>query len=398
MTHAFTRRRTVMSALICMTLDSCSGPSGDGESTPTHGSHVQGEAHATKEADNAKGEAVPAQSGIEGMAEVQVSSGRQQMIGVRTESIAVRTLARRIRTVGLVSADERVVRKVQTKIAGWVEQLFVNFTGQKVRAGEPILSIYSPDLVATQQEYLLALQATRAGGSGTGAEDNLESARVRLHLWELTPAQIKDLAASGKPHRTVTLHSPIGGYVTMKPVSQGMYVTPEMELYTVTELGTVWVWADVYEDEIGLVRSGQAATIRLASAPGRTRSGVVSYVNPTLEPATRTLRVRFDVENGDGELKPGMYATVELETPLGDVLALPEDAVIDTGERKVVFVAVDGGRFQPREVRIGRKAQGYYEILDGLAPGERVVVSAQFLLDSESRIRAGAGGPAHSGH
>jgi RND family efflux transporter MFP subunit len=177
-----------------------------------------------------------------------------------------------------------------------------------------------------------------------------------------------------------------------------MYVTPEMELYTVTELATVWVWADVYEDEIGLVRSGQAATISLASDPGRTRSGVVSYVNPTLEPATRTLRVRFDVENGDGDLKPGMYATVEIETPLGDVLALPEDAVIDTGERKVVFVAVDGGRFQPREVRIGRKAQGYYEILDGLALEERVVVSAQFLLDSESRIRAGAGGPAHSGH
>jgi len=394
------RRRSVTSALISMALISCSGPSGDGESTPSHGAHGQ-ETHSPKEAGNANGEAVPAQPGIEGMAEVQVSSGRQQMIGVRTESIAVRTLARRIRTVGLVSADERVVRTVQTKIAGWVEQLFVNFTGQKVRAGEPILSIYSPDLVATQQEYLLALQATRASGSETAAEGNrqlLESARVRLRLWDLTPAQIKNLEASGNPHRTVTLHSPIGGYVTMKPVSQGMYVTPSMELYAVTELDTVWVWADIYEDEIPLVRSGQAATISLASEPGRTRPGVVSFVNPTLELATRTLRVRFDVENREGELKPGMYATVELETPLGDLLALPEDAVIDTGERKVVFVAVDDGRFQPREVRIGRKAQGYYEILDGLAPEERVVVSAQFLLDSESRIRAGASGPAHSGH
>jgi RND family efflux transporter MFP subunit len=290
---------------------------------------------------------------------------------------------------------------VQTKIAGWVEQLFVNFTGQRVQAGDPILSIYSPDLVATQEEYLLALQASRAGGSDGSAKDKrmlLESARSRLRFWDLTLAQIRDLEASGQPHRTVTLHSPIGGYVTLKPVSQGMYVTPEMELYTVTELGTVWVWADIYEDEISLVRPGQSATISLASEPGTARPAVISYVNPTLEPTTRTLRVRFDVENADGQLKPGMYAMVELEAPLGDVLALPEDAVIDTGERKVVFVALDEGRFQPREVRIGRKAQGYYEVLDGLVPDERVVVSAQFLLDSESRLRAAAGGPAHGGH
>jgi Cu(I)/Ag(I) efflux system membrane fusion protein len=344
-------------------------------------------------------------SGIKGMAEVTIPAERRQAIGVRTETVTRRPLAHTIRTVGVVAADERRVRKVQTKISGWVQQLFVNFTGEHVDTGQPILSIYSPELGAAQREYLLALQANRGGAPGSepsGAEARrlmLEAARDRLLFWDLSPAQLEALKRSGNPERTVTLHSPISGYVTIKPVYGGMYVTPEMELYTVTELSTVWIWADVYEREVELVRPGQEATITLASAPGSTRPAVVRYVNPTMEPVTRTLRVRFDVDNRDGHLKPGMYATVELEVPLGDVLALPEDAVIDTGERKITFVAVDEGRFQPRELRLGRKGERYYEVLDGLADGDRVVVSAQFLLDSESRLRAtsGAGG-GHAGH
>ena len=194
------------------------------------------------------------------------------------------------------------------------------------------------------------------------------------------------------------LHSPIAGYVTVKPVYQGMYVTPEMQLYRVTDLTRLWIWADVYENEMSLVTVGQIATIALPSTPDRRREATVSYVSPTIEPATRTLRVRFDVDNRDAELKPGMYATVELASPLGDVLAVPEEAVIDTGERRVLFVEIAAGRFQPREVKLGRKGEGYYEVLDGLVEGERVVVSAQFLLDSESRLRGAAGGPAHGGH
>lgn len=382
----------------------CGGRGTESPSSAPHGSHPDSVAAtaATERGEHA-GHA-PAPDSVAGMVEVSVAPERRQMIGVRTEAIQVRPLARRIRTVGVVTADERLVRKVQTKISGWVEQLFVNFTGQRVRTGDAILSIYSPELVATQQEYLLALRASATRGSGgsldaaSGSGSLLESARSRLRLWDLTPAQIADLQKAGRPHRTVTLHSPIGGYVTLKPVSQGMYVTPEMELYTVTELSNVWVWADIYEDEVRFVAPGQGATIALASDPGRSRAAVVSYVNPTLETATRTLRVRLDVENPDGALKPGMYATVELAMPLGDVLALPDDAVIDTGERAIVFVAINDGRYQPRAVRLGRSAEGYREVLEGLAPGDRVVLSAQFLLDSESRLRAAAGGPAHGGH
>jgi len=350
--------------------------------------------------------AAPAPSGaatpVQGMAEVEVSSTRRQAIGVRTAEVTRRPLVERLRTAGLVVADERRVRKIQTKISGWVDQLFVSFTGAYVKAAAPILSIYSPELVATQREYLLALQASRHDTPESGAARDqrllLDSARSRLRYWDITDAQVEELVRSGEPRRSVVLHSPIEGYVTLKPVYQGMYVTPEMELYQVTDLGAVWIWGDIYENEIGLVAPGQTATIMLPSAPGRPREAVVSYVNPTMEPTTRTLRVRFDVDNRDGALKPGMYATVELETPLGEVLALPEDAVIDTGERRVVFVEIAEGRFQPREVTLGRKGQGSYEVLDGLAAGDRVVVSAQFLLDSESRLRATAAGPAHGGH
>ena len=335
--------------------------------------------------------------GVPGMVDVEVPVARRQAMGVRTALVEQRALVQRIRTVGIVAADERQVRHIHTKVSGWVQQLSVSFTGQQVRPGEPILSIYSPELVATQREYLLALAAVRRQGDPS-MRTLLESARTRLLLWDLSDAQIKDLERSGTPERSVTLHAPIGGYITMKPVYGGMYVTPEMELYTVADLRTVWILADVYEDEIGLVRTGQTATIKLAAVPGTSRTAAVSYINPTVESATRTVRVRLETENGDGALKPGMYATVEIDVPLGDLVAIPEDAVIDTGERRVVFVEVAEGHYQPREVVLGRRAEGNYEVRSGLAPGERVVVSAQFLLDSESRLRAASGGPTHAGH
>ena len=336
-------------------------------------------------------------SPVPGMADVDVPLARRQTIGVRTVAIQQRPLAQRIRTVGVVAADERRVRHIHTKVSGWVQELFVNFTGEEVRVGEPILSIYSPELVATQREYLLALAAGRRQPDPS-MRTLLESARTRLRLWDLTDAQIKELERSGTPGRAVILHAPIGGFVTMKPVYGGMYVTPEMELYTVADLRTLWIWADVYEDEIALIRTDQEATITLAAAPQASRTALVSYVSPTVETATRTVRVRLETDNADGELKPGMYATVQIDVPLGEALAVPEEAVIDTGERRVVFVEVSDGHYQPREVGLGRRAQGSYEVHSGLAPGDRVVVSAQFLLDSESRLRAASGGPAHAGH
>jgi Cu(I)/Ag(I) efflux system membrane fusion protein len=326
-----------------------------------------------------------------GMAEVEVPDDRRQLLGVRTEEVTRRTLSRSFRTVGIVVADERRVRRIQTKISGWVEELFVNFTGELVRPGQPILAVYSPELVATQQEYLLAFDSPPEQRALL-----LESARARLALFDVEASHVAELERTRTPQRRITLHAPIGGYVTVKSVLQGTYVTPEMELYTVADLDAVWIWADVTEEEIPFVSLGQRARIELTAAPGE-RDGKVSFLQPTLDTETRTLRIRFDVPNEDGALRPGMYATVSLERPLGEVVALPEEAVIDTGLRKVVFVEVAEGRFQPREVTLGRKGDTHYEVLSGLAPGERAVVSAQFLLDSESRLR-GVAAPAHGTH
>ncbi len=331
-----------------------------------------------------------------GMAEVEVPEDRRQLLGVRTVAVGVRPLLRELRTVGVVSADERKVRRIQSRVSGWVEELFVGFTGEPVRVGQPILAVYSPELLASQREFLLALEAGEALGASRSSASLLEASRSRLRLFDVSDAQIDALARSREPQRRVVLHSPIRGYVTLKSVLQGSYIEPAMELYTVSDLTTVWIWAEVNEDEIPLVALGQRAKIEFPAAPGA-REAELAFLQPTLNSQTRTLRVRFDLDNADGTLRPGMYATVRMQQSLGEVLALPDEAVIDTGVRRVVFVEVAAGRFQPREVRLGRTGQGYYEVLGGVALGERVVVSAQFLLDSESRLR-GASGPAHGTH
>lgn len=331
-----------------------------------------------------------------GMAEVEVPAERLQLLGVRTAELAVRPLVREIRTVGVVSADERKVRRIQSKVSGWVEELFVSFTGEPVRAGEPILAVYSQELLASQREFLISLKATEGKEPSPFRRELLDSARSRLRLFDVSEQQIEELARTREPRRQVVLHSPINGFVTLKSVLQGSFIAPEMELYTVSDFSRVWVWAEVNEDEIPLIALGQRATIDLSAAPGE-READVAFLQPTLSTPTRTLRVRFDLDNADGALRPGMYATVRIERPLGDVLALPDEAVIDTGVRRVVFVEVAPGRFQPREVRLGRSGGGYFEVLSGLATGERIVVSSQFLLDSESRLRSAAG-PAHGAH
>ena len=338
---------------------------------------------------------------VPGMADVEVPYERRQLAGVRTAAVERRPLVREIRTVGLVAADERRVRRIQTKIAGWIEHLHVGFTGEAVEAGDPVLEIYSPELVASQREYLLALDAAGAKPADGGLGDRegellVSSARSRLRLFDVSEAQIRELERTREVRRRVTLHSPIRGFVTLKSVLEGGYAMPETELYTVADLSRVWVWADVFEDEIALVELGQTARIEVSAAE-LSVEGAVGYLQPTLDAATRALRVRFELENAAGRLRPGMYATVTMRRPLGEVLALPEDAVIDTGKRRVVFVEIADGHFQPREVVLGRKGRDEYEVLSGLEPGERVVLGAQFLLDSESRLR-GAGGPSHGAH
>jgi Cu(I)/Ag(I) efflux system membrane fusion protein len=329
---------------------------------------------------------------------VRISPQKQQLTGIRTAPVVRRTLTKDIRSVGIVQPDETRIRKIHTKFPGWVEKLFVGFTGQPVHAGDPIIAIYSPELVSTQTEYLLAwrgeqqLQGSPFPQAASNSQTLLDATRRRLLLWDITPQQIRQLQESGTPQTAVTLHSPVSGYVTVKGVYQGVYVTPEMELYTVTDLSRVWVMIDVYEYEMPFVRVGTPVSITLRSQPGETMTGTVAYVDPYLDNQTRTNKVRVELDNADMQLKPQMYTTAAIHAVLDNRLAVPADAVLDSGTRQIVFVASGDGYFQPRAVRLGQRAEDYVEVLDGVSDGEQVVVAANFMVDSESQLKAALGG------
>lgn len=348
--------------------------------------------------------AVPGASGDPSMAghdmksaAVSVSPERQQLMGIRTATAEIRPMVRTIRTVGIVTYDETRMAQVFSKVEGWIENLLVNYTGTLVRKGEPLFTIYSPDLVATQEEYLIALRAKQTLGSSsikeisTGSESLLESAHRRLSLWDISDEQISELQKSGKPKRTLTLYSPISGFVLKKDAVQGMRVMPDKELYTIADLSTVWVNADIYEYELAHIRVGQKTTIKLAYYPAREFVGKVSWIAPVLDEKTRTAKIRLEFPNRELVLKPEMYANVEIEINAGRKLAVPDEAVLDSGLRNVVFLDKGEGRFEPAEVKIGSKFDGYYEVLAGLSPGERILASASFLLDSESRLKEAMG-------
>lgn len=328
---------------------------------------------------------------------VRLSARKQQISGVRTDAVEKRRLQRVVRTVGRLEIDETQVRHIHTKIAGWVEKTSVNYTGQLVETGQPLVSIYSPELVSTQEEYLLALKGVKDLGESkvveiaSGARSLLASTRNRLLYWDITPEQIRALEERGEPKKALTLHSPIRGFVTVREVYEGKYVGPEMELYTVADFSRIWVYADVYEYEMPFVRLGQEAAIRLSYFPGETFRGRVSYVYPYLDEKTRTNKVRLEFPNPDYRLKPGMYADVELEIDLGERLAAPEEAILDSGTEQLVFVALGDGHFEPRRVALGAKGEGWVEVRSGVQAGDRVVTSANFLIDSESRLKSATG-------
>ena len=325
---------------------------------------------------------------------VQISPQKQQLTGIRTAAASRRALRKTIRTVGVVQPDETRVHKIHTKFPGWVDKLLVNSTGQQVRAGDPILAIYSPDLVSTQTEYLLArrgyeqLHHSSVADAADGSKTLLAAARRRLLLWDITPQQIRDLEETGKAQTSVTLHSPVSGYVTAKDVYQGVYVTPEMDLYTVTDLSHVWVILDVYEYEMSNVHVGTPVTLRLSYYPGVTLTGTITYVYPYLDGKTRTNKVRIELDNPGMRLKPDMYTNAEIEASLGDQLVVPEDAVLDSGTRQIVFVATGNGHFEPRAVQLGARGEGYVAVIDGVKDGEQVVIAANFMVDSESQLKA----------
>jgi multidrug efflux pump subunit AcrA (membrane-fusion protein) len=331
---------------------------------------------------------------VPGRSTVALSPERRALLGVRTEQVRAARIDRVIRTVGRVAADERRLAHVHTKFEGYVERLYVDFTGMFVKKGDPLLSIYSPELVATQQEYLLALRARQQLGASqipsvarSGAS-LLEAARERLLLWDISPADIAEIERTGTVRRAFDLHADVTGFVTVKNVVQGMRVMPADTIFEIADLSRVWVLADVYESELRSVRLGMAATMTLTYQPGREWRGQVSYIAPTVNPTTRTIEVRIDVPNQGGALKPDMFADVQLRVDEGTGLVVPDSAVIDTGDRRLVFVDHADGTIEPRAVDLGAKLADGYQVLRGLASGDRVVISANFLLDSESSLKA----------
>lgn len=326
---------------------------------------------------------------------VSISAEKRQLIGVRSEPVVAARIAQRIRTVGRVAVDERRVHHVHTKYDGYVERLYVDYTGQVVKRGQPLLSIYSPELVATQQEYLLAyrgqmrLTGSAVPAAAQGSLDLYRAARQRLILWDIQAADIERLETTQEVRRTLDLHSEMDGYVVSKMALHGMRVTPADTLYDVADLSHLWVLADLYEHQLQAVRVGTVGHVSLSSAPEKEWEGKVTYIAPVVEERTRTVKARFEVDNVGGELKPDMFTDVYLHVDLGDGLVLPDSAVINAGDRHLVFLDRGDGTFEPREVRLGVKVNGSgVQVLSGVAAGDLVVTSANFLLDSESSLKA----------
>jgi RND family efflux transporter MFP subunit len=337
---------------------------------------------------------VSAGSGVEGHASVEVSPDELRLTGIQTAVARRGTLARTIRTVGEVKADETRVSQVHARISGWVEKLFVNSSGQAVRRGQPLLTVYSPELLATQEEFLRAREsAARFAQSDVpevrrGGAELLEAARQRLMLFDVPQSFIETLEQTGRPQRAVTLEAPASGFVTTKDVFAGARLEPGVTLFTVTDLSRVWIEAEVYEQEASLVRLGQKARVTLAYDPSHAYTGRIRYVYPYLDTDTRTLRVRFEFANPGLVLKPGMYANVELDVQAAEGILVPDASILDTGPRQIVYVETGEGRYEPRQVTVGVRSDGQAQILSGVKAGETVVDRANFLLDSESRLRA----------
>jgi RND family efflux transporter MFP subunit len=328
----------------------------------------------------------------------KITPEKQQLIGVKYGEVSFRTLSKSIRAVARLAYDETGITRVHTKIAGWIEHVYVDFTGELVRKGQPLLSIYSPDLVATQEEYLLALKARDKLGNSSfsdvsaGAGSLLDAARRRLELWDFTDEQIADLERTRKPSKAIVLYSTASGFVITRNAYERQRIMPETELYSMANLSTIWAIAEIYEFEAQLVRIGQAAAMTLEAFPGRVFRGKITYIYPQLDDTTRTLKVRLEFANPDFVLKPDMYANVELRIDYGTRLSVPEEAILDSGSEQLVFVARDGGYFEPRKVQIGGKVDGQSIVLSGLKAGERIVTSGNFLVDSESRLKSALGG------
>lgn len=325
---------------------------------------------------------------------VEIPLDKQQLMGVKTVAVSYLPLQKTLRTVGRVEYDERRLTTVNTKIEGWIERLYVDYTGKYVRKGDPLVAIYSPELLATQREFLNVLSWSRKAKTGdldgmvvSDASALVDAARQRLKLWDISDAQIRGIEETGKPIRTLTIFSPVSGFVVQKTALKGSRVMPGEKLFDLADLSSVWILADIYEQDIALIAVDQSVVVALDSFPGRTFTSRVDYVYPTLAGDTRTAKIRLTLPNPGGKLKPQMFAKIEVRIDLGRKLVIPDEAVIDTGTRQVAYVDKGDGYFEPREIMSGTRADGMREVVKGLKAGEKVAASAAFLIDSEAQLK-----------
>jgi Cu(I)/Ag(I) efflux system membrane fusion protein len=338
------------------------------------------------------GQAAPADPGpaVAGLAPVQIDDQRQQLIGLTTAQVAEGQVGGEIRTTARVAVDETRIQHIHVKVEGYVEKLFVDFVGMPVAKGRPLFTFFSPDFVSAQEDYLLAVKTRKRleGPLQSSGSDLVEAARRRMALWDVPAGELAQLAQTGTVRKSLTLYSPIAGVVTAKTAVEGMRLTPGDTPFEITDLGRVWGIADVYEPEIPQVKVGMPAELTLGTYPGRTFLGRVAFIDPQVDPKSRTVKVRVELPNPRGELKPEMFGEMLLKSQTRRGLTVPIDAVLDSGARKIVFVALGNGRFSPREVETGSNLGESVEIRSGLKLGEAVVTRANFLVDSESRLRA----------
>ena len=327
--------------------------------------------------------------------DVMIDTRRQQLIGVRTEAVSRTSMTQGVRAVGVVTYDETRQFEINTKIDGWVRDLYADYTGKAIRAGDPLFTLYSPELLTTENEYLLARRGhAHAGSAEVGAVRDysarlVDAARQRLLLWDLTESDLQDLDQKGEATGLVTFRAPVGGVVVEKAAVKGMRVMAGQRLFRVADLSTVWVEADIYERDLAQIRMGLPVSVTLDAYAGETFPGRTTYLYPTVNDTTRTAKVRVQLANPKGQLKPGMYANVEIRGANRPGLTVAANAIVDSGKEQIVFVAQGGGYFVPRRVTVGRRLDDRVEVLDGLMEGERVATSATFFLDSESQLRAG---------
>lgn len=331
--------------------------------------------------------------------ELKISLDRVQKLGVRTEAAAMRELSQSLRALGTIQVDERAQRTVSARFEGWIQRLYVNATGEFVRRGQVLMDIYSPDLVAAQQEYIVATRGLEALKDASpeiqaNMRNLVEGSLQRLRNWDIADEELAQLRAEGKPRNAVTLRAPASGVVLEKPSVQGMRFMPGDVLYKIADLSSVWLLADVFERDLGMVRLGQSAKVRVNAYPETVIEGKVAFVYPTVTAETRTAKVRVELRNPGQLLKPAMYASVELSGSGGKTkrLAVPDSSVLDSGARQIVLVRRGEGLFEPRDVKLGMRGDGYVEVLEGVKDGEAVVVGANFLIDAESNLKAAIAG------